>query len=926
MKTKLFIPKAFGIKSIIFGVLFFGLLLSHSANAQPNLWGMTSFDYSGHYGVIYCYNASTDIYTVKHFFDETDGGQPSYGLIQASDGLLYGVTDLGGDNDAGVIFKIDPANGNFTKIHDFYWWTGTWPSGTLLQASDGLLYGMTNGGGDNGYGVIYKIDPNNNDFTKIHDFNGMDGGYTMGGLMQASNGLLYGMTYEGGDDDCGVIFKIDPTNNDFTKIHDFDWTDGIWPINNLIQASNGLLYGMTYDGNYYGVIFKIDPADDTFTKTYDFNSEGRSPCGGLFEASDGLLYGMTYEGGDNDCGVLFKYEPLNDTYTKIADFNGTNGANPYSTLMQASDGLLYGYTTDGGSTSDGNIFKYDITTGILTGIYDFDGTNGNDPFFGSLVEVSTSVTVSCTTPVTPLNATTGISVNTSLEWNSVPEADAYLLYFGTDNPPTNIEDELDVGNVTSYTPCIALGYDQTYYWQVIPYNSTNTALGCDIWSFTTEDNRIDLDLTVYLEGPYDGTDMDTDLNPELIPLSQPYNDPLKWDYQGMEIVDSIPNVNVVDWVLIELRETTGDASTARPGTMIARQAAFLLNDGSVVGLDGTDNACVVSSPITNNLFVVIYHRNHLEIMSANPLSESGGVYTYDFTTPEGQAYGTDAQKNLGGNYGMYAGDGDANDTVEIADINNTWNLQAGKNGYYSGDFDMDSEVNNIDKNDVWLNNIGMACQMPVEIPVICGDPFTDYRDGQSYNTVQIGTQCWMSEYLNIGTMVNGNCNQSNNSTIEKYCYGNNTSNCDTYGGLYQWNEIMQYVTTPAVQGICPAGWHLPTDDEWKTMEMHLGMTQAQADATGWRGTDEGGKLKEFGTDHWTSPNTGATNSSGFTALPTGHRNINGNFWNLTNNGQCWSSSENGYAAWNRYLEHVSAQVWRSANNKMDAFGVRCVLD
>ena len=276
---------------------------------------------------------------------------------------------------------------------------------------------------------------------------------------------------------------------------------------------------------------------------------------------------------------------------------------------------------------------------------------------------------------------------------------------------------------------------------------------------------------------------------------------------------------------------------------------------------------------------------------------------------------------------MYAGDGDANDTVEIADKNNTWNLQAGKNGYYSGDFDMDSEVDNIDKNDIWLNNIGMVCQVPVEIPVICGDPFTDYRDGQSYNTVQIGIQCWMAENMNIGARIDGVNEMTDNSTIEKYCYDNNTSNCDTYGGLYQWNEIMQYVTTPGAQGICPAGWHIPTDAEWKTLEMYLGMTQAQADDEGWRGVDEGGKLKEAGTTHWVSPNTGATNSSGFTALPTGHRNTNGNFWNLTLNGQLWTSTDLGsYPAFQRFLDYNTAQVWRSCTNKLDGFAVRCMLD
>ena len=214
----------------------------------------------------------------------------------------------------------------------------------------------------------------------------------------------------------------------------------------------------------------------------------------------------------------------------------------------------------------------------------------------------------------------------------------------------------------------------------------------------------------------------------------------------------------------------------------------------------------------------------------------------------------------------------------------------------------------------------------------CGGSIT--YAGQSYNIVIIGDQCWMAENLNVGTMINstsGGTNndgeQTDNGTIEKYCYDNNTSNCDTYGGLYQWDEMMQYVTTGGAQGICPTDWHLPTDDEWKTMEMYLGMTQSQADATEWRGTDEGGKLKETGQAHWWSPNTGATNSSGFTALPGGLRNSSGSFHYLGTNGYWWSSTENsGTNAWSRSLFYGNDQVYRNYYDKTNGFSVRCLKD
>ncbi|MBC8485601.1 MAG: hypothetical protein H8D45_06130 [Bacteroidetes bacterium] len=218
----------------------------------------------------------------------------------------------------------------------------------------------------------------------------------------------------------------------------------------------------------------------------------------------------------------------------------------------------------------------------------------------------------------------------------------------------------------------------------------------------------DLDIKVYLEGAYNGTNMDAALN-GILPLSQPYNCS-PWNYSGTESVASIPNTNIVDWVLVELRDTT-DASLATGETMIAQQAAFLLNDGSVVGLDGSDMPRHVVT-ITHNLFVVIWHRNHLGIMSANPATESGGVYTYDYTTPAGQAYGTNAQKDLGSSiYGMISADANADGDIN-ADDKTIWTSQAGTKGYKSGDFTMDGQVNNTDKNDMWLPNVGEGSQVP----------------------------------------------------------------------------------------------------------------------------------------------------------------------------------------------------------------------
>jgi len=208
----------------------------------------------------------------------------------------------------------------------------------------------------------------------------------------------------------------------------------------------------------------------------------------------------------------------------------------------------------------------------------------------------------------------------------------------------------------------------------------------------------------------------------------------------------------------------------------------------------------------------------------------------------------------------------------------------------------------------------------------CGDTIVDPRDGQVYNTVLIGDRCWMAENLNIGTRIDGANNQTDNSIIEKYCYDDDVANCDIYGGLYQWDEMMEYVASgDGVQGICPDGWHLPTDDAWKTMEMALGMSQSQVDNTGWRGTDEGGKMKETGTIHWNSPNTGATNSSGFSALPGGFRDSYGTFGYHGNWGYWWVSSEfSDLDGWERELSCYYDQVSRNYFYKTQGISVRCL--
>ena len=209
--------------------------------------------------------------------------------------------------------------------------------------------------------------------------------------------------------------------------------------------------------------------------------------------------------------------------------------------------------------------------------------------------------------------------------------------------------------------------------------------------------------------------------------------------------------------------------------------------------------------------------------------------------------------------------------------------------------------------------------------------FTDSRDGNHYETVTIGSQVWMAENLAYLPSVVGPETGSEYDGYEAYpfyyVYGYDgasvatakaTANYTTYGVLYNW---------PAAITACPEGWHLPSDAEWKQLEMYLGITSAQADATGWRGTAEGGKLKEEGTTHWDSPNTGATNSSGFTALPGGYRSRSGVFYDIGLFGLWWSSTELATdTAWLRSLGYSIGLVSRYDYDKDSGYSVRCLRD
>jgi uncharacterized repeat protein (TIGR03803 family) len=331
-------------------------------------------------------------FTTLHSFDNTDGLGPS-GLVQATNGNLYGTTVDGGANGYGTVFRVT-VGGKLTTLHSFdYPEGGAYPYRALVQAADGNFYGTTQvGGGSNncppGCGTVFKITPNGELIT-LHSFDGTDGEYP-NGLVLATNGKFYGTTYSGGANGDGTVFKI-ALNGSLTTLHSFDNTDGAYPAARLAQAANDSFYGTTSEGgaDNDGTVFKMTP-NGTLTTLHSFDkADGQQPAAGLIQGSNGSFYGTTSSGGANTscsngygCGTVFKITPsgaLTTLYNFCSQSNCSDGANSYAALVEGTDGNFYGTTDLGGGSSFcyardplgcGTVFE--ITPGgVLTTLYRF---------------------------------------------------------------------------------------------------------------------------------------------------------------------------------------------------------------------------------------------------------------------------------------------------------------------------------------------------------------------------------------------------------------------------------------------------------------------------------------------------------------------------------------------------------------------------
>jgi uncharacterized repeat protein (TIGR03803 family) len=355
------------------------------------LIGLTSDGGTNGYGTIFKILPNGTGFITIHVFDNVPSGSYPLGSLISDGTFLYGMTNEGGTNDLGTIFKILPNGTGFSKIFDFAGSTnGSKPKSSLFFDGN-FLFGMTSMGGPLDKGILFKVQPNGTGFVDLFDFSHDINGANPYGSLISDGTYLYGMTTGGGLNNVGTLFKIMPDGTGFLKLHDFGGTfDGTRPCGSLLFDGT-YLYGMTNSGGNHnmGTIFKILPDGTGYIKLFDFAgvSNGKNPYGSLiFDGT--FLYGMAFDGGSNNLGTIFKILPNGGGYMNLLDFDNTsNGCRPFGSLFFDGN-YLYGVTYNGGPNNFGTIFKIlPDGTGYMK-LFDFGGSgsplNGYAPF-GSLI-------------------------------------------------------------------------------------------------------------------------------------------------------------------------------------------------------------------------------------------------------------------------------------------------------------------------------------------------------------------------------------------------------------------------------------------------------------------------------------------------------------------------------------------------------------
>ena len=315
-------------------------------------------------------------------------------IIEGSDGRLYGTTVNGGPDDGGLVFGMNKDGSGYAILHPFRISTtdGLSPWGGVVQGSDGRLYGATRHGGATDAGTVFSVRLNGTGFAIIRSFstNANDGAYPLNSVIEGSDGRLYGRTLSGGTNDGSAVFGLNKNGSGYTVLHSFtsNLPDHMDSYSGLIQGSDGALYGTTFNDGALGrgSVFRLNKDGTGFQPLHSFqdnNSDGGFPYGTVHEASDGGLYGTTSEGGPDDYGTLYKVNRDGASYMVLRYFTATNheGYLPVAPPVEGPGGALYGTTYFGGASDEGTIYQVGKDGSGFAFLYEFrnDGLDGWEP-------------------------------------------------------------------------------------------------------------------------------------------------------------------------------------------------------------------------------------------------------------------------------------------------------------------------------------------------------------------------------------------------------------------------------------------------------------------------------------------------------------------------------------------------------------------
>lgn len=341
--------------------------------------------------------ALPDLYsfTYADFHDITTGSNGNCGSqCQAGPGYDF-VTGIGTPKANALSSDLVRLGGEaiYSPLHSFASFDGASPQGGLVQASDGNFYGTTETGGEYNNGTVFRYNVSTQQVTVLHSFNGTDGNQPLANLIQATDGNLYGVTKFAGNGGDGTVFRIDLAGQNFAIVHSFSGrTDGAEPFGGVIQGADGNLYGTTYLGgqNGGGTAFKMDLNGNIITH-HDFpisQNDGAQPTASFVQGKDGNFYNTTLAGGASNAGTIFVMDS-NATVTVLHSISPADGISTLlqSPLLQGMDGSLYGEAQGGGAYTFGAVFKIDTTGENFLVLHSFSGPDGTNPS-GGLIQVS----------------------------------------------------------------------------------------------------------------------------------------------------------------------------------------------------------------------------------------------------------------------------------------------------------------------------------------------------------------------------------------------------------------------------------------------------------------------------------------------------------------------------------------------------------